>query len=95
MKRRHGARAMAIAVGLLTISGCATVMTLGEQETKNKVFSGTIRHVELKCAHAVCVDMPFSLVADTVLLPVTIPWTGYNFINVHENRRSTEPKPRE
>jgi len=53
--------------------------TLAEHETKNKVFSGTRRHVELKCAHAVCLDFPFSRVADAVLLPVTTPWSIANW----------------
>jgi uncharacterized protein YceK len=75
--------------------GCATIMTIGETETKNKVFSGTVRHIELKCAHAICLDMPFSLVADTVLLPVTIPWTAYNFIKVDENQTPTEQNGRD
>jgi uncharacterized protein YceK len=67
-------------VTLFSLAGCATIATLAEPETKNKIFSGTIRHVDLKCAHATCLDFPFSLVADTVILPATIPWTTYNFI---------------
>jgi len=69
----------AAAVAAFLTSGCATIGTLGEDETRNKIYSGTVRHVELKCAHAACLDLPFSLVADTVLLPVTIPWTMSNF----------------
>jgi uncharacterized protein YceK len=60
------------------LCGCATAGTLAEHETRNKIYSGTIRHVELKCAHGVCLDFPFSLIADTVLLPVTIPWSIAN-----------------
>ena len=69
---------MFVVVALL--SGCATSGTLAEPSTRNKVYSGTIRHFELKCAHAVCLDFPFSLVADTVLLPITIPWSIYNVV---------------
>ncbi|MBU2893720.1 YceK/YidQ family lipoprotein [Colwellia sp. D2M02] len=59
-------------------AGCTTIYTLGNEEQNNKIFSGTIRQVELACGHAVCVDFPFSLVADVVLLPATIPWSIYN-----------------
>ncbi len=60
------------------LTACGTIATLGEDETRNKIYSGTLRQVELKCAHGTCLDLPFSFVADTVLLPVTIPWTILN-----------------
>ena len=88
MTRAHGQKLMTTGIALLALAGCATIGTLTEPETKNKIFSGTIRHIELKCAHAVCLDMPFSLVADAVLLPVTIPWTAYNVITSTENEKS-------
>jgi uncharacterized protein YceK len=62
----------------LMLANCATISTLSEDETKNKVLSGTIRHGELKCAHGTCLDFPFSLVADVLLLPITIPWSLVN-----------------
>jgi uncharacterized protein YceK len=62
----------------LALAGCATIGTLGEPETHNKVYSGTIRDIQLECAHGTCLDLPFSLVADTVVLPATIPWSLYN-----------------
>jgi uncharacterized protein YceK len=62
----------------LALSGCATIGTLGEPETRNKVYSGTIRDIQLKCAHGTCLDLPFSLAPDTVVLPATIPWSLYN-----------------
>lgn len=61
------------------LSGCATSQTLSEQDTKNKIYSGTIRNWELKCAHATCLDFPFSIVADTLVLPYTIPKTVINY----------------
>jgi uncharacterized protein YceK len=73
-------RAVAGALLVAVLSGCTTIGTLSEQDTNNKIFSGTIRQVELKCAHAVCLDFPFSLAADAVLLPVTVPWSVVNFI---------------
>jgi uncharacterized protein YceK len=74
-------------LSLTTIQGCATIGTLTEPETKNKIFSGTIRHVDLQCAHAVCLDAPFSLIADTLVLPVTIPWSVYNFLKSDEEQK--------
>lgn len=65
---------------LSMLSACATIETLGEAEPKNKIYSGTVRHAELKCAHATCIDLPFSLLADTVLLPITIPWAVVNLL---------------
>jgi uncharacterized protein YceK len=76
MRSRIGGPILLIA--LITLSGCATIATLSENETKNKIYSGTIRHTELKCAHATCIDAPFSLVLDTLLLPYTIPKTIWN-----------------
>ena len=71
----------------LSLSGCATIGTLGEPQTRNKVFSGTIRDIELECAHGTCLDLPFSLVADTVVLPATIPWSLYNVFHEEPTAR--------
>lgn len=62
---------------LVTTAGCATIVTL-QEDGRNKIYSGTLRHFDLACAHATCLDFPFSLVADTVILPYTIPLTIYN-----------------
>lgn len=79
---------------LVLLSGCTTIGTLSEDETRNKVYSGTIRQVELGCAHAVCLDFPFSLVADTLLLPITIPWTLVNLTRSSgDNPRATGGNP--
>jgi uncharacterized protein YceK len=72
--------ALVATVAAIAVGGCATIGTLSEEETKNKIYSGTIRHAELKCAHAVCLDFPFSLVADTFLLPITVPWSVVNLV---------------
>jgi uncharacterized protein YceK len=77
-------------VTLLVLSGCATIVTLTEPETNNKIFSGTIRHIENKCAHGICLDMPFSLVVDAVVTPITIPWTAYNYIRPEEKQKPIE-----
>src|SRR5215510_226074 len=72
----------------VALSGCGTIGTLGEPQTRNKVFSGTIRDIQLQGAHGTCLDLPFSLVADAVVLPATIPWSLYNVFH-------NEPMPRE
>jgi uncharacterized protein YceK len=75
------------------ISGCATIGTLSEDETKNKIYSGTIRHAELACAHAVCLDLPFSLAADTLLLPVTVPWSAVNLFRKNSGKAQDPNSP--
>ncbi len=82
---------LAAVVGAL-LAGCATIGTLTEEQTRNKIYSGTIRQVELKCAHATCLDFPFSLIADTVLLPVTIPWTVISYC-CREKADATNQEP--
>ena len=89
MTKQGGAAALALAL----LSGCGTILTLSESETKNKVYSGTIRHLELKCAHAVCLDFPLSLVADTVVLPVTIPWSLINLVKSSSNKPTADNNP--
>ena len=65
---------------VLSLGGCATAFTLGEDDYKSKVYSGTRAHIEGQCAHGSRVDMPFSIIADTVLLPITVPWTIAKFV---------------
>lgn len=70
-----------VAVGIsITLTGCYSMQTLSDQSKKNKVYSGTIEHVEIECRHGACVDAPFSFILDTTLLPLTIPWTILNFV---------------
>lgn len=80
LTRRTLTRCLLALPVLMTLAGCGTLATLEEKENRNKVYSGTIRHVELKCAHATCLDAPFSVLLDTLLLPVTLPWTAYNYM---------------
>jgi len=95
MKNFTYSKLMTATLLILAISGCATIGTLTEPETKNKIFSGSVRHVELKCAHATCLDFPFSLIADVILLPVTIPWTAYRYIASDESERTDKLKESE
>ncbi len=59
-------------------SQCVSVESLQNTEP-NKIYAGTRAHLTLKCAHGVCIDAPFSFVVDTLLLPVTIPWSVVNY----------------
>lgn len=78
--------------GLLAVilSGCATIGTLGEDQTTNKVYSGTARDFELECFEGTCLDIPFSFIADTVLLPITVPWT---LVRLSRVKSGDEPAP--
>lgn len=69
----------ALIVLLSSVTGCVTVGTLVENKSANKVYSGTARHIQSGCSSIVCVDLPLSFVADTAMLPVTVPWTLANF----------------
>ena len=58
-----------------TLSGCGTVGSLVDREQPTKVYAGTRASAN---SHGGMLDTPFSLVLDTALLPVTIPWTLVN-----------------
>ena len=75
----------------LVLSGCLSIATLNDKEINNKVFSGTIAHFDMACAHGNCIDAPFSLVVDVCLLPVTIPWSIYN-VSTDSAQRYKESK---
>jgi len=78
---------------LFFLSGCVSIGTLADKELNNKVFSGTIGHIDMACAHGNCIDAPFSLVVDVVMLPITIPWSIYNVsTNQAEKYRKSQEK---
>ena len=57
-------------------SGCGTLVTLTDnKEWPNQIYAGTRAAAN---GHATQIDVPFSLIADTVVLPYTIPRTIYN-----------------
>ncbi|MBE9557747.1 MAG: YceK/YidQ family lipoprotein, partial [Proteobacteria bacterium] len=67
--------ATAIALAL-ALSGCATTVTVFEEDPDNLVYSGTRRDLDgWAFAHGGFIDLPFSFVFDTILLPYTIPRT--------------------
>jgi uncharacterized protein YceK len=63
------------------LSGCITIATLSEPAPCNKIYSGTVGNLTDSwwLAHSLAMDIPFSLIADTVVLPYTIPKTIMNF----------------
>jgi uncharacterized protein YceK len=66
---------------VLIVSGCGTIITLQEDAEfdcrANIVYLGTRRTVA-NVAHT-WPDIPFSLVADTLVLPYTVPKTIWNY----------------
>ena len=75
---RSGRRIAPVVV--LLLAGCMTIMTRQEPDLSPRVYGGTT--IDLKCVvslealpwNGLCLlDLPFSLVADTLLLPLTIP----------------------
>ncbi len=60
----------------LALSGCATSVTVFDEDPDNLVYSGTRRDLDgWAFLHGGFLDLPFSFVFDTVLLPYTIPKT--------------------
>ena len=53
-----------------TCAGCGTLNTTADPNSKFGIYSGTKASAE---GNATQWDVPFSLVADTILLPITIP----------------------
>jgi uncharacterized protein YceK len=87
----HQTSLFTVIIFILTLSGCSTVATLESDAWSNKVYSGTIEHVKGSCFHFSCIDAPFSFVLDTVLLPVTIPWSIYNVATEKDGNIEVEP----
>lgn len=66
---------------LVSTVSCSTIYTVRERYPRNKVFSGTIADFGNPWWfwHGGVFDWPFSFIADTVLLPYTIPRTLINY----------------
>jgi uncharacterized protein YceK len=76
---------------VLAANGCGTIVSLQEDADydcrANLMYSGTIRSVE-NFGHTF-LDVPFSFVADSLLLPYTIPKTIWN--KFHPKMRDGRP----
>ena len=65
-----------ILVSVISLQGCGTFVTLGDNEKwNNQIYAGTRASAQ---GHATQLDVPFSIIMDTVVLPYTIPRTIYN-----------------
>jgi uncharacterized protein YceK len=74
-----GLRKLLLAASLI-LSGCATMASSFEEEPKNKIYVGVRQDLTgWTFAHGGFIDLPFSFVADTILLPYTIPKTIANY----------------
>ena len=69
----------------LVLSGCATTITVFDENPDNLIYSGTRRDLDgWTFAHGGFLDLPFSFVFDTILLPYTIPRTIWNYATDEE-----------
>lgn len=88
MARRPLALLSALA---LVLSGCATTVTVFDEDPDNLVYSGTRRDLDgWALAHGGFLDLPFSFVFDTILLPYTIPRTIWNYATDEEGADEDE-----
>ena len=72
--------ALLACLALPLLAGCGTLANTFEEETRNKVYAGVRADFgEWTFAHGGFLDLPFSFVLDTVLLPYTIPKTIANY----------------
>lgn len=76
--KRFGARLTLAALLLPALSGCGTLANTFEEEPKNKIYIGVRVDIDA-FGHGGFLDLPFSLVLDTILLPYTIPKTIANY----------------
>lgn len=77
---RRSIRLAAVLCLLPVLAGCGTLANSFEEEPKNKIYVGVRADLnEWTLAHGGFLDLPFSLVLDTLLLPYTIPKTIANY----------------
>jgi uncharacterized protein YceK len=76
------------------VSGCGTIITLEEDSSfdcrGNLIYAGTVRSIENR-GHTL-LDIPFSFVLDTLVLPYTIPksiWNYYHLKTVDRTQQET------
>lgn len=75
----------------LALSGCGTLANTFEDEPKNKIYVGVRQDLtEWTFIHGGFLDLPFSFVADTILLPYTVPKTIANYASAEG---TDEPAP--
>lgn len=72
------------------LAGCGTLANTFEPEPENKIYVG-VRADLGAVGHGGLLDLPFSFVLDTLLLPYTIPKTIANHAAEGERPEDTEP----
>ena len=89
--RRLVPRLALLACFALAVSGCATTVTVFEEDPDNLIYSGTRRDLDgWAFAHGGFIDLPFSFVADTILLPYTVPRTIWNHATGEEEKQEPD-----
>lgn len=81
MIKRPLLSSIALIAGIAILGGCVTINTISEEKPCNKVYSGVIGNVSDSwwLMHSLFLDIPFSFVADTLVLPYSIPKTVINY----------------
>jgi len=89
--RLQGLRFVQLVAILILCHGCGTINSLTEREPRNKIYSGVAADFSSSWTfgHVGILDWPFSLAADTIMLPYTIPKTIANYC---ERDSAWEPK---
>lgn len=77
MDSSHVKRRLISLVAMVTLSGCGTLANTFEKDPPNKIYVGT--RASFGNVHGGILDVPFSFVLDTLLLPYTIPVTIYAY----------------
>jgi uncharacterized protein YceK len=75
---------------ILLVTGCATIGTVGQHnDHPTQVYSGTSAELSSRWAFMhMFLDVPFSVVADTIVLPYTIPATIMNSRKPPDERKN-------
>ncbi len=77
----HKLMSATIAATITMSLGCGTLVTLSDNKSfPNQIYAGT--RAMLFGRGCTQIDVPFSIVADTIVLPYTIPRTVYNYTHV-------------
>jgi len=77
------------------LSGCISIKTVSEAKPCNKIYSGTVGNLTNSwwLAHSLFLDVPFSFVLDTLMLPYTIPKTMHNKLSDNSECKKIDKAP--
>jgi len=79
------------------ISGCVSIKTVSEAKPCNKIYSGTVGNLTdgWWLMHSLFLDVPFSFVLDTLMLPYTVPKTLHNEYSENSECKKVPETPEE